>query len=113
MEQFLTRLEQACAASKSLVCIGLDVDPARMPVADPFEFNQAIIDATADLVCAYKPNLSFYEALGFPGLTALQSTVSYIRRAAPSAIALSSAIPPKGVRQFDGCDCRRSRASRH
>ncbi len=91
MPHFLTRLEQACAASKSLVCVGLDVDPARMPVADPFQFNQAIIDATADLVCAYKPNLSFYEALGLPGLTALQNTVSYIRRTAPSAIIIGDA----------------------
>ena len=91
MAHFLTRLEQACSASKSLVCVGLDVDPTRMPVADPFQFNQAIIDATADLVCAYKPNLSFYEALGIPGLTALQNTVSYIRRTSPSAIIIGDA----------------------
>ena len=51
----------------------------------------AIIDATADLVCAYKPNLSFYEALGLPGLKALQHTVSYIRRTAPSAIIIGDA----------------------
>ena len=91
MPHFLTRLEQACAASKSLVCVGLDVDPARMPVADPFQFNQAIIDATADLVCAYKPNLAFYEALGLPGLKALECTVSYVRRTAPSAIIIGDA----------------------
>ena len=83
MDPFLTRLERASAANRSLVCVGLDVDPARMPVADVFKFTQAIIDATADLVCAYKPNLAFYEALGVSGFEALRSTVEYIRQVAP------------------------------
>ena len=91
MPHFLTRLEQACTAARSLVCVGLDVDPTRMPVTDPFEFNQAIIDATADLVCAYKPNLAFYEALGIKGLKALERTVGHIRREAPSAIIIGDA----------------------
>ena len=43
-----------------------------------FEFNKAIIEATADLVCAYKPNLAFYEALGNEGLDALKGTIKYI-----------------------------------
>ena len=43
------------------------------------EFNRAIVDATADLVCAYKPNIAFYEALGLPGLRALEATVDHIR----------------------------------
>ncbi len=43
-----------------------------------FEFNKAIIDATSDLVCAYKLNLAFYEALGDEGLDALKRTVKYI-----------------------------------
>jgi orotidine-5'-phosphate decarboxylase len=88
---FVTRLEQACEANQSLVCVGLDVDPARMPVDDAFEFNKAIIDATGDLVCAYKPNLGFYEAMGMPGLTALQRTVDYIRRASPQAVVIGDA----------------------
>ena len=88
---FLSRLKQACEGNQSLLCIGLDVDPARMPVADPWEFNRAIVDATADLACAYKPNLGFYEALGIPGLKALQSTVDYIRQAAPKAIIIGDA----------------------
>jgi orotidine-5'-phosphate decarboxylase len=53
-----------------------------MPVPDVAAFNRAIIEATADLVCAYKPNLAFYEALGERGLTALQETVA----AVPSGI---------------------------
>ena len=91
MANFVTRLEQACEANHSLVCVGLDVDPARMPVDDVFAFNRAIIDATSDLVCAYKPNLGFYEAQGLVGLSALQRTVDHIRQAAPQAIIIGDA----------------------
>lgn len=91
MPNFVTRLEQACEANQSLVCVGLDVDPARMPVDDAFAFNRAIIDATCDLVCAYKPNLGFYEALGLAGLSALQRTVEYIRQVAPQAVVIGDA----------------------
>ena len=91
MTDFLDRLDQACAANESLVCVGLDVDPARMPEDDVFAFNRAIIDATSDLVCAYKPNLGFYEALGLAGLSALQQTVEYIRRVSPQAIVIGDA----------------------
>ena len=74
-----------------MVCVGLDIDPERMPVPDALEFNQAIIDATHDLVCAYKPNLAFYEALGLPGLRVLQRTIDYIRAHAPGVIILGDA----------------------
>jgi orotidine-5'-phosphate decarboxylase len=100
MPNFLTRLEQACAATRSLLCVGLDVDPNRMPVANAFQFNQAIVEATTDLVCAYKPNLAFYEALGLSGLKALERTIEYIRQKAPSAIIIGDAkrgdIGPSG-----------------
>jgi orotidine-5'-phosphate decarboxylase len=86
MTNFADRLDHACEAAKSLLCVGLDVDPARMPVPDVFQFNKAVVDATADLVCAYKPNLAFYEALGLPGLEALARTVEHIRAAAPHAM---------------------------
>ena len=66
--------------------MGLDPDPRRMPVGDVFQFNRAIVDATADLVCAYKPNLAFYEALGIPGLEALQRTIGHIRAQAPQVL---------------------------
>ena len=46
--------------------------------SDVLQFNKAIIDATCDLVCAYKPNLAFYEALGTEGLTILEETIRYI-----------------------------------
>ena len=86
MSGFTDRLERASEAAKSLVCVGLDPDPARMPVSSVYEFNQAIVDATAGMVCAYKPNLAFYEALGLPGLRDLEKTVAHIRSAAPGAI---------------------------
>jgi orotidine-5'-phosphate decarboxylase len=55
----------------------------RHGVGAVFEFNKQIIDATADLVCAYKPNLAFYEALGPAGLEQLQKTREYIPREIP------------------------------
>ena len=88
---FVERLRDASAATQSLVCVGLDPDPELMPVPDVLEFNKAIVDATKDLVCAYKPNLSFYEALGRGGLEALENTVSYIRSVAPITIVLGDA----------------------
>lgn len=75
---FAEKLLQAVRKNKSLLCLGLDPDPALMPETGIFEFNKAIIDSTSDIVCAYKPNLAFYEALGTEGLTALQRTVDYI-----------------------------------
>ena len=87
-EKFLSRLDLACEANQSLVCVGLDPDPARMPVTDVFEFNRAIVDATMDLVGVYKPNTAFYEAMGLPGSDALARTVEYIHQAAPKAIVI-------------------------
>ena len=86
MLRFPERLQRASSANQSLVCVGLDPDPDLMAIPDVFEFNRAIVDATADLVCAYKPNFPFYEALGIPGLRALESTIDHIRRVAPDVV---------------------------
>lgn len=76
---FTEKLAEAVKKNRSLLCIGLDPDPALMPEKlDIFEFNRAIIDATADLVCAYKPNIAFYEACGSSGLDDLKRTREYI-----------------------------------
>lgn len=76
---FTEKLSTATEKNNSLLCIGLDPDPELMPPkTDVFKFNKAIIDATADLVCAYKLNLAFYEALGLEGLEAMKRTVKYI-----------------------------------
>lgn len=76
--KFEEKLLRATRRNKSLLCIGLDPDLALMPHGDVPSFNRAIVEATADLVCAYKPNLAFYEALGVAGLEALVETVKLI-----------------------------------
>lgn len=78
-------IDSAIAVSGSQVCVGLDPDPAKMPIDDIYDFNRTIIDATRDIAAAYKPQLAFYEAIGIPGLQALENTVRYIRDAAPHA----------------------------
>lgn len=76
--KFIDKLLSAGRRNKSLLCIGLDPDVTLMPKVDLLEFNKAIVDATADLACAYKPNLAFYEALGIDGLKVLQKTIEHI-----------------------------------
>lgn len=80
--------------------VGLDTDPARIPepVAPDagaaervIEFNRAIVEATADVACAYKPNAAFYEALGAEGFRALSETVAAIRESAPGAAVILDA----------------------
>lgn len=76
---FIEKLAGTSRKNRSLLCVGLDTDPALLPEGTGiFDFNKAIIDATADLVCAYKPNIAFYEALGNAGLDALKRTRDYI-----------------------------------
>ena len=91
MSAFVDKIRRACDATQSLVCVGLDPDPALMPVADVFEFNRAIIDATALAACAFKPNLAFYEAMGMPGLAALERAIAHIRAAARDAVVIGDA----------------------
>ena len=76
---FVEKLEKISRQNRSLLCIGLDPDPERMPPGiSVYEFNKAIIEATSDLVCAYKPNFAFYEALGAEGMDALRRTIKCI-----------------------------------
>ena len=91
MSVFVERVLQASQASRSLVCVGLDPEPERLPLADVLDFNRSVIDATAGLVAAYKPNLAFYEALGIPGFKALEGTIAHIRSAAPHAVIIGDA----------------------
>jgi orotidine-5'-phosphate decarboxylase len=73
--KFVDKLLDASRKNKSWLCIGLDPDPELMPPIDVSQFNKDIIEATSDLVCAYKPNLAFYEALGTEGFTILEKTI--------------------------------------
>lgn len=81
---YLEKLRAAQERNNSWLCVGLDPQPARLPLPafrwdEPvLPFNKAIIDATLDLVCAYKPNLGFYLQWGAAGLIALERTIAYI-----------------------------------
>lgn len=82
---------------RSFLCVGLDTDIKKIPAhilsdADPiFTFNKAIIDATADLCIAYKPNLAFYESIGTDGWTAFEKTVKYIKENYPDQFIIADA----------------------
>ncbi len=91
MTSFISMLEHLWQRD-NFVCVGLDSDYAQLPEVVKlgksieeavFAFNRAIIDATHDLVCAYKPNAAFYEAQGDAGLRALTRTVQYIKELYP------------------------------
>ena len=75
---FTEKLLAAAQRNRSLLCVGLDPDPDLMPVEDLLTFNRAIVEATSDLVCAYKPNVGFYDALGDAGHEALRRTLQCI-----------------------------------
>ena len=82
---------------KSFLCVGLDTDIKKIPEhllkeEDPiFAFNKAIIDATADLCIAYKPNLAFYESMGVKGWIAFEKTVNYIKQNYPDQFIIADA----------------------
>jgi orotidine-5'-phosphate decarboxylase len=87
MSQFIEQLERAWDVNGSLVCVGLDPEIERFPpqvVDQPspiFQFNKAIIDATADLVCAYKPQFAHYAA--YEAEDQLERTIEYIQSTYP------------------------------
>ncbi len=84
---FFQRLQEASTRNNSLLCIGLDPEPKRLPdwcldFADPvLAYNRHIIDLTSDLVCAFKPNAAFYESLGGHGWSTLYDTIIYAHQA--------------------------------
>jgi len=85
--KFVQRLERAWSTGQTLLCVGLDPDPARLPqhLAEAdypmFEFGRAIVDATADLVCAFKPQIAYYAAARAEDQ--LEMTIAHIRRRHP------------------------------
>lgn len=95
---FAGRLAAAFRRHDSLLCIGLDPEPHRLPavlgtpdVEAVVAFNRAIVGATADLACAFKPNLAFYEALGPAGMEALLRTVAMVRELADGVLVIGDA----------------------
>ncbi len=82
---FKQKFKKISTKNDSLLCVGLDIDKNKMPGflfkkgKNPyFEFNKAIINSTKDLVCAYKLNMAFYEALGEKGIKLLKQTMEII-----------------------------------
>ncbi|MBE6307970.1 MAG: orotidine-5'-phosphate decarboxylase [Bacteroidales bacterium] len=82
---------------RSFLCVGLDSDIKKLPAclkdSDDaiFEFNKAIIDATAPYTVAYKPNLAFYEAFGVKGWISFEKTVKYIKEKYPEIFIIADA----------------------
>jgi orotidine-5'-phosphate decarboxylase len=80
------KLDAAAAKMESFVCVGLDPTPERVPIDDIDAFNRAIIDATKDVVSAFKPQFAYYEAMGIEGLKILENTIRHIRDVAPDHV---------------------------
>ncbi|MGC8875237.1 MAG: orotidine-5'-phosphate decarboxylase [Chloroflexia bacterium] len=93
---FLERLLTVCRGQESLLCVGLDPDPQKLPAAvrhhpDPvLAFNQAIVEATARWAAAFKPNVAFYEALGPAGLETLRKTIDFIHAHSPALVVVDA-----------------------
>ena len=83
--QIIEKINNIIKQNNSLVCIGLDSEVKKIPAYlqseqyPQFAFNKAIIEATHNLVCAYKPNTAFYEARGDQGISELKMTCDFIK----------------------------------
>lgn len=88
MKSFTEKLQNAIERNNSLLCLGLDPDPAQYPAhfagleqditGGLAAWGRRLIEQTADLVCCYKPNFAFYEQHGPPGLAALRQTIAAV-----------------------------------
>jgi len=91
------QLVEQIFTKKTFLCVGLDTDTKKIPQhllggEDPiFDFNKAIIDATAPYCVAYKPNLAFYEAAGLKGIAAFEKTIKYLRENCPQHFIIADA----------------------
>ncbi len=78
------KLQKIQQTNKSIICLGLDLDTRRMPsgysntIKGMFDFTRRIIESTSDIVCAYKPNMAFYEHLGPEGMSLLRRIIERI-----------------------------------
>jgi orotidine-5'-phosphate decarboxylase len=92
VQLFSDKLAAAWKATNSLVCVGLDPEPKKFPdrfrdaPGGIFEFNKAIIDATRDLACAYKPQFAHYAA--HAAEIQLEHTIDYIKTRCPNAVVI-------------------------
>jgi orotidine-5'-phosphate decarboxylase len=88
----------AAWASTKHVCVGLDIDPNRIPLSvrgntteRVVSFAREVVEATADLAGAYKPNTAFFEALGSAGPEVLASICEHVRDVAPQSVLIIDA----------------------
>ena len=87
MMNFIKAIKAAWQEKNSLLCVGLDPDISKIPAnlrnleTPLFEFNKAIVDATADLVCAFKPQIAYYSASHAE--RDLELTIDYIHQNHP------------------------------
>lgn len=94
---FRQKFEKIVVKNNSFLCVGLDPDPFYKGISFLqkgeflFSFNKSIIDQTADLVCAFKPNIAFYEACGLEGLKQLKETIDYIKSKYPDLLIILDA----------------------
>ncbi len=82
MDPFLDRLAASAERAGSWLCVGLDPDPEKYPKGlgqdDTVEFLTGIIEATADVAAAYKPNAAFFEAMGTFGHDCLADVIAAV-----------------------------------
>jgi orotidine-5'-phosphate decarboxylase len=98
---FRQRLHAAAQRNSSWLCVGLDPDPALQPRDVPLdEFLRGIIEVTRDLVCCYKPNLAFYEALGAAGYATLRTLLKTIPSDIPILIDAKRGDTPRTMRAY-------------
>src|SRR3989344_4045087 len=101
IQRHFRNLLEAQWSQNNFMCVGLDSDLAKIPdcIRTKYKsthkmidaFNKAIVDATKDLVCAYKPNSAFYESLGDGGMRVLRETIEYIHLVAPEVVVIDDA----------------------
>jgi len=81
---FVTKLDRAIARNNTLLILGLDPNPEMIPPdTDIGEWLQLIIEKTRDKVCAYKPTLGFYQAMGASGIELLEGILTLIPNSIP------------------------------
>lgn len=97
MSTVIDKLNQRIDAVNSLLCVGLDSDFNRLPERFThfeyplFVFNRWIIEQTHPYVCAYKPNIAFYEARGDRGISSLRMTLNYLQQQHPDILTICDA----------------------
>lgn len=91
------QLIQQIKEKRSFLCVGLDTDINKIPEHlrnnedSIFDFNKAIIDATAPYCVCYKPNLAFYEAFGSKGIISFEKTIEYLKTNYPNHFIIADA----------------------